>query len=116
MVVIMAQSISGSNIISANTRGVVRPKVDVLAQEYREQIGDRKLNKSETMYLKKRSAFENRNAIQKKIDNRIEDQNWVKNLSYEKELYVVFGYYFNKNMAMLSRAIVEDNAQYVDRF
>jgi hypothetical protein len=73
-------------------------------------------NKPQGLYFKKPSAFKNRDAIQKQISNRIEDQEWVKNLPHDKELYVVFGTYFMQGMADISRKITEKHAETVDRF
>jgi hypothetical protein len=113
----MSQNINGSGSISSSSQGIARssPKFVAPAQQDKGKKATTS-NKAQDLYFKKPSAFKNRDAVQKKISNRIEDQEWVKKLPHDKQLYVIFGFYFTKDMMALSREIAAKNAEYVDRF
>ena len=112
----MSKSISARSVVSSGTQVRVGFKPNFLLQQQHQDRSSKVSNKPKTMYFKKLSAFKNRNDIQKQINSRIEDQKWVKNLSLAKEIYLIFGFYFNQNMLMHSKKIIEKHGEIVDRF
>jgi hypothetical protein len=113
----MSQNINRSGWVSSGSQGMARssPKIVAPTQQNTEQKAS-VFNKSQDLSFKKPSAFKNRDDVQKQIDNRIENQAWLKKLPRKKQLYIIFGFYFTKNMMSLSRDIAAKNAEYVDRF
>lgn len=45
-------------------------------------------------------------------EGAIENQEWVKKLPLDRQIYLVFGYYMAKNMNQIHKKALDENAQY----